>query len=291
MVFRSMYRFVKEIPVTGLRYPRIFGFEGAHYLVGSKAISQVGDMTKYMPFIYVLGDDLLPVDQGRQINVNNIVSDVDRHEISVWVRDITVSEDIVTMLIEFKENLAGAKFVHHNFIVWTSDLCRLSVSEECRGKTFLFAMAETERGRVELESTIEPDLEMPDFIWGKYLFRLREPDGSTRPMSFDSVVDYSTDKGHVLHGIRRCSPTEHRVLFSIRRHTDGEHHYDVCEANTQDFVDYHDTEKSVFDRGSLDSDWFSYPSWFSHMRTNYLVCNTDDFGKASNPVIFVEVTK
>ena len=79
------------------------------------------------------------------------------------------------------------------------------------------------------------------------------------------------------------------MLFSIRHNPKkGDLHksiYKVYSAETNDFINYYNTKKILL-TGYNQSEWYSYPSILKYKNDEYIICNSDDFGKESVPLIF-----
>lgn len=277
-----MYHIIKELHVNGLRYPRIV----ADRLIGSREYSRIGDVCKYAICVHDIDSDF-NVGPGVFIDLESVVEGcLERNDISYWMRDcyrIPESESF-ECLIEFKYNMNDREYNHRFFILRTENFTdyeivrEVSHSQDC----FVFKILDSN----VFASKISVDEDNPDYFWGKYLFEF-EIDGETVHPTFDEIVDYEKDKGHVIHSVRRTESGEWEMLFSIR-HWTGEHHefiYKIYTALSLNLIDFHDTKEVEIDNMSDYTEWVSYPSYCEDL----IVCNQDEFGKYKGVIIMKKI--
>jgi len=125
-------------------------------------------------------------------------------------------------------------------------------------------------------SKLESDPQNPGNYWGKYLFLFFDGDKAYKP-NFDTVVNYETDKGHLLHDHYKNLSGVITIIFSIRESQDDKSFYTIYTANTVDWYNFYNVEKIVINSNL--AHWYCYPEPFLVNQDLYMVVNQDDFGK------------
>jgi 16S rRNA G527 N7-methylase RsmG len=137
-------------------------------------------------------------------------------------------------------------------------------------------------------------IENTDHIWGKYLFEFIINGNKITP-TFDKNVDYKKDYGHVLHYLNYNNITnQFSIIFSIRHYSDNESnnfYYKIYESFSDDLINYYNTNEINFKMNeSINSKWFCYPFKFTFNNKHYIICNQDDYGKFSKPIILRKIS-
>jgi hypothetical protein len=280
----------KELPCYGLRYPKIFTFKNVNYLIGSKKYEQKEDIVKYGLYLLKLDEEFNIIDEGRFIEFEYYPY-LDDILLSGWTRDIFIKDNSLHFIFEIKENVNNDHFQHHNYLVSTSDLIEFSVIKKYHINDFLYKELSFNKSNYLITAKIEKDIENPTFNWGIYLINIIKDNKSILP-TFDKIVNYKEDKGHVIGNIEYDPILDkYTMYFSIRHKVDTSVHicgfiYKVYKAETNDLINYSNTQEVKFNNTHSLSDWYSYPHYFKYKDHEYMVCNQDDFGKTSNPILF-----
>jgi hypothetical protein len=136
------------------------------------------------------------------------------------------------------------------------------------------------KNNIYFTSKISIDEERPDYYWGKYLF-LFYNNNHYQP-TFDSMVDYSKDKGHLLHFIKEINKDKTLIVFSIRHKEENKkdsYIYKIYSSYTEDFINFYNTKEIKFYNNITDSKWYCYPECFEENGELFVLINQDDFGK------------
>jgi hypothetical protein len=288
-----MFQFYKTLDVEGLRHAKFISFRNKHYLIGSKKYKQQGDVTKYALQLFEVNEHLEICNDAAH---SNKYIELDEYPYlediaqSCWVRDVYVKNDELYLNIEIKQNINNETFCDNNFLIKTTDCDKFHLVKQYIISDFLFKDFDFKDKNYILTAKIEKEA---GFFWGKYLFNFIIDKQEFQPI-FDDIVDYNSDKGHLLHQVEYDAElnSQHAILFSIRHKTvnglQNDYLYKIYSANTNDFIHFTDTKEVEFsfDKNKLNSNWFSYPHKFTLNHEEYIVCNQDDFGKNSLPVIF-----
>ena len=155
-----------------------------------------------------------------------------------------------------------------------------------------------------MASKIEIDEERPDYYWGKYLFQFQNDKKQFYTPNFDNIVDYTKDKGHLLHFIEEkkhinklkwdfdndgnCVYNKYFVIFSIRHKFEKEptkYYYKIYSAYSDDLKYFYNTKEINIENNITDSSWYCYPEIFKKDNKYYILLNQDDFGKEKNSLL------
>jgi precorrin-6B methylase 2 len=258
------YDFYKELNINGLRYPKIFNFNYAIYLL---------KLDKQLNIIEDLGF----------VNIEELdyLEDISS---SGWIRNIKCFNNEIHFIIEIKKNINNEEFNNINFLIKTKDLIKFKIIKKFDINDFLFENLFINNNNYYLTSIIEKDLKDINYFWGKYLFSFVKNDIKYRPI-FDKYINYENDKGHLLHNIVKIE-NEYKILFSIRHKKNNIFFYNIYESYSKDLLNFYNTMELKLNYNN--SEWYSYPHLFNHNNKEYIVCNQDDFGKNKNPLIFIK---
>ena len=100
--------------------------------------------------------------------------------------------------------------------------------------------------------------------------------------TFDSIVEYSKDKGHLLHFIKEIEKDKNLIVFSIRHKEENKKNayiYKIYSSYTEYFINFYYTKEIKFDNNITDSKWYCYPECFEENGELFVLINQDDFGK------------
>lgn len=155
-----------------------------------------------------------------------------------------------------------------------------------------------------MASKIEIDEERPDYYWGKYLFQFQNDKKQFYTPNFDNIIDYTKDKGHLLHFIEEkkhinklkwdfdndgnCVYNKYFVIFSIRHKFEKEptkYYYKIYSAYSDDLKYFYNTKEINIENNITDSSWYCYPEIFKKDNKYYILLNQDDFGKEKNSLL------
>jgi hypothetical protein len=281
----------KTIDVV-LRCPRLFLFKGETFLIGSEKINSSDDNTilQYWSCIYKLDNnfDILP-DFKYKINIPLPFVNIEDTSISCWTRDVNVKNDKVFFNVELKKNIGNQSFKHDNYLFCTDNFIDYVNAKSYTDfdNYFLFKDITINEKELLFLSYMSADEEFPNFCWGKYLFEIRINNEIIRPQ-FDNCVNYSLDKGHVLHGLLNLDNNEYLFFFTIRHLINNapEFIYKMYSAKTKDFTNFYETKEVSCINDVNDAQWYSYPSLFLQDNNFYAVTNQDEFGKNKKIMLF-----
>jgi hypothetical protein len=203
---------------------------------------------------------------------------------------------------EVKTNIENKTFMHDNYLMSTKDFINFDFVKKYQNQGFIFYDGTIEHNKdILLTSAIEST----DYFWGNYLFefflRPNTTNQSKYTPNFDNnIVNYTKDKGHVLHNVLKLNSTptqeeEYMILFSIRHKVENyinysnnePYIYKIYTAKTRDFLNFYKTsEININSNNSNNSTFYSYPSLFSYINQTYIVANQDEFGKTKTPILF-----
>jgi len=298
--------FNKEINIKGFRYPKVFNYNNKIYLIGSvlyqRGIFQnnkvenieyfeneqnfnilhkfeENQINKYKPILCEINNQFEITNTSKIILNKNLDNDI---FMSSWIRDVHYDQKLF-FNVEHKKNIENKTFEDHNFQYSTNDLCNFNIEKIYKDvNSFLFK----DFNNIIIHCDISKDKDDEEHFWGKYLFFINNNGEKYRP-NFDNIVDYSKDKGHLMHNLLKINDEEYLMLFSIRHQIIGrEFRYDCYTAKTKNFVDFYQTQKIEIDQNYNNNTFISYPHLFKINEKWFLVCNQDDFGKYKNLLLF-----
>jgi len=271
------FKVLKELEII-LRYPKVFFFKNNTYIIGSDVVNSKNNQKQYWPCFYKLDDEF------NIISEKKIFETFDRSDIniSLWIRDININEEGIFFNFELKENINNESYKHNNYLVFTNDLEKFEFVKKYDYNIFIFKDFENRL----LMSNLTKDEEFPDFFWGKYLFEFIINGEKIIP-TFDNIVDYKKDKGHLVHDVLKKNGGVYDMLFSIRHliNNTPDFIYKFYTSKTTDFINFYDTKEIIIENNINDTKWCSYPNIFKKNTNLYSVTNQDDFGKNKNVLL------
>lgn len=292
-----MFTYLKQIDIKGLRYPKIFQYNNKTYLSGSQKYDQKENIVKYGACIMELDTSFNIINNFGFIEFKQdlYLNDITK---TAWIRDITIKNDVLYFNVEIKKNVDNQTFYDKNMLMSTSNLHDFIIIKEYNVTDFLFKDMCYKNDHYLFSSKIGKDLDNPDFFWGIYLFNIIKNDTHIQPQ-FDAIVDYTKDKGHVIHNIEYDElRDEHTMYFTIRHMVDKSVDnsgfiYKIYRAETKDLINYYNTREVELVTNMYGDDiltnkpnWHSYPHYFKKNNVEYIICNQDDYGKYTEPLIY-----
>ena len=280
-----MYEFYKKIPVNGLRNSRIIKFQENFILLGSSLYKQENKVKKYVLVSYLLDNQFNVINNTKNIldfkNIDEIY--LDDIYTSIWLRDLYHKNNQYYLLVEFKKNIENKYFLHNNYYITTNTFLDFKYESKVKTSDFLFSTYKN----IQFISKIQ---DISNFNWGVYLFEFIKNKVKYVPI-FDNCVDFKNDKGHALHSITKKKDC-FEILFSIRKQLNENElnfKYQIYTAETKDFINFYNTKEIQINDFKDSPKWYSYPSIFYKDKKEYIICNQDDFGKETNPLILKKV--
>ncbi len=289
-----MFTYLKQIDIKGLRYPKIFQYNNKTYLSGSQKYDQKDNIVKYAACIMELDTSFNIINNFGFIEFKQdlYLNDITK---TAWIRDITIKNDVLYFNVEIKKNVDNKTFYDKNMLMTTSNLHDFIIIKEYNVTDFLFKDICYKNDHYLFSSKIDKDLDNPDFFWGIYLFNIIKNDTHIQPQ-FDGIVDYTKDKGHVIHNIEYDElRDEHTMYFTIRHMVDKSVDnsgfiYKIYRAETKDLINYYNTREVELVTNMYGvpnkPNWHSYPHYFKKNNVEYIICNQDDYGKYTEPLIY-----
>lgn len=284
-----MYHYFSSLEINGLRYPKIFYFSKL-FLSGSKKYVQQDKISKYAIVFFELDNNLNIIKEYdiTDFGVLPYLHDITK---SAWLRDINIINDELFLNIEIKNNINNEKFEHDNYLIKTNDMITYEIVKKYDTTDFMFKELKINNDQYIFSSQINYDPLDPNFFWGLYLFNIIKNNEYIQPV-FDNIIDFNNDKGHILHNIVYSKyHKKYIVYFSIRHKVntnidDSGFIYKIYTAETQDMINYYNTQEVPFSLNNTKTKWLSYPHYFIHNGDEYIICNQDEYGKNKTPLVF-----
>jgi hypothetical protein len=280
------YIYNNSINIIGLRNPKCIQYKENIMMIGSKLYLQEDNKLKYMLYSYQLNEELkLIVNTEKFINLNHIINDYDENiNKSSWIRDMYKKDNTYFLLIEIKKNIDNSLFEFDFYLLKTDSFNEFELVKKYNLDNNYFLFKDYKNNLFTSFATRTSN------IWGKYLFNFKINDIWIKP-TFDKFVDYNTNDGHVLHNIDYNKNNKiYTIIFSIRDYDDNEENkfkYECYTANSYDLINYFSTEILKLDYSQLcNIKWLCYPYKFNYNKNEYIICNQDDYGKKTLPLIF-----
>jgi len=292
-----MFEYLTNIKCRGLRYPKVFQYKDKQYLFGSKQYEHQNDITKYGLYIMELSDNFQIINDMGFIEFDEYpyLNDITK---SAWLRDIRVKNDMLYLNVEIKQNVDNKTFYDNNILLSTPNLQDFTFVQKYDVTDFLFKDLSYKDDQYLISSKIGKDEDNPDYFWGIYLFNIIKNGVHIQPQ-FDAIVDYTIDKGHLVHNIEYDElRDEHTMYFTIRHMVDKSVDnsgfiYKIYRAETKDLINYYNTREVELVTNMYGADilpnkpnWHSYPHYFKKNDVEYIICNQDDYGKYTEPLIY-----
>ena len=276
-------QFHKELNMNGLRLPKILtDYNNKNYILGSLKYDNIRNKIKYLINCYELDNNFnltyeKPIILDLSFIDNNYFNDIN---ISSWIRDIYIENNNIYLLIELKYN-KNENFYSKFFKLLTNDFLDFKLNKEYNlsKNDFLFLDYKNNIFKSIITNT---DV----YRWGQYIFNFIINNNEITP-NFDKFINNNSYQGQVLHSIYSYSDEPFdRLILSIRHKTKDYFEYKIYTSTTTDYINYFNTEEIIIDNKPCDIEWLCYPFRFNFNNQYYLICNVNDFGKNTNPIIF-----
>lgn len=263
--------------LTNIKFPRCIYYRNYLYIYGINSI--IDKITKLNKFIIECFKYDNKMNLIKKININH------KFESSNLIREIIENNDYFIFLIEQKSiDKIKHSCKYYKYYVKKTDLEDFAISriEKIELENHLISKLYY---NYTLASKIEVDEERPEYYWGKYLFCFIKDNSSYIP-NFDKIVNYKTDKGHLLHYIEN-NKNEYFIIFSIRHKYEerNEYFYNIYSAKSLDLINFYDTKKIEIEDNLSNSKWYCYPDIFKINNEYFVLLNQDDFGKNKNTLL------
>ena len=282
-----MYEFYKNIPVNGLRNPRIINFQENFILLGSSLYKQENKVKKYVLVSYLLDNQFNVINNTKNIldfkNIDEIY--LDDIYTSIWLRDLYHKNNQYYLLVEFKKNIENKHLCPITKLCITNDFKFFDVIKDYPYDNLIFK----DYNNIIFSSKLY-DFEWKS--WGVYLFEFINCKNEKYTPKFDINMNSKLDNGHLLHYITRYNDNKYKIIFSIRKQLNENElnfKYQIYTAETKDFINFYNTKEIQINDFKDSPKWYSYPSIFYKDKKEYIICNQDDFGKETNPLILKKV--
>ena len=246
-----------------------------YYIFGIKSI-KINDLAKFniICFKYDLIFNLL-----KEINIDHMF------EKSTLIWDIKETKYYLVFLIEQKSiNKTIHSCEYFNYFIKKDHIENFKVSKIEKNNLKNHLISKIFDNYI-LSSKIERDEERLDYYWGKYLFLFYNKDIEYKP-NFDKIVDYSKDKGHLLHYIEKIKD-EYTIIFSIRHKVknNNQYYYKLYTAKSVDLINFYNTKEIMVENNITETKWYCYPDVFKKDGEYFILLNQDDFGKTKKTLI------
>ena len=253
-----------------IKFPKIIKFNNNYFIFGIKNII-INNLSKFNIF-YTIYDKSF-----------NFIKEYDidyKFEKSTLIWDIIDEQNNYIFLIEQKSidlKIHSTNFYKYYVLKENIESFKVEKIENINLENHLISKI---KNNIYFTSKITIDEERPDYYWGKYLFLFYNK--IPYQPNFDSIVDYSKDKGHLLHFIKEIEKDKYFIIFSIRHKEENTidiYFYKIYSSYTNNFTDFYNTKKIIFNNIITNSKWYCYPECFEENNEIFILINQDDFGK------------
>ena len=274
--------FYKELTINGLRFPKVLtNYNNKNYILGSLKYNNINNKIKYLINCYELDQNFNIINNKLILDLSfidsNYFNDIN---ISSWLRDIGKENKNIYLLIELKYN-KDEKLYSKFLKLSTNDFLDFKIDKEYNlGDTDLLWL--DYNNNIFKSVVTNTDL----FKWGQYTFNFIVDDKKIIPI-FDKYVNNNSYQGQILHNIYTYEDEAFdRIILSIRYKTEDYFEYKIYTSTTTDYITFFNTEEIIINNKPEEIQWLCYPFRFNSNNKYYLICNINDFGKNTNPVIF-----
>jgi hypothetical protein len=286
--YSDYYIYDKLIPITGLRNAKCIQYNENIMIIGSNVYKKEDEKLKYMIYSYKLNEEFNLIENTENlINLKHIINDyTDNINISSWIRDIYKENDIYFLLVEIKRNINNEFFEFDNYLLKTESFNNFElVKKYDLTNNYLFKEDNNNNNNLFCSTFYKTSN-----IWGKYLFNFKINDIWIKPI-FDKIVNYDIDDGHVFHNLEYDDINkQYTIIFSVRYYDELEENkfkYICYTAKSYDLINYFSTQLLQLDYSNFcDIKWVCYINKFTYKDIEYIICNQDDYGKKTNPILF-----
>lgn len=254
--------------LSKIKYPKITPCK--KFIFGIKP-ETINNLTKFKIILYNFDEEKLNISLLKEINLNLN---------SPFIRSIKKykqNKDLYYLLIENKLDSKLSENETYLYLFDTNNIDIKFIKNLQINNRLVF-----DYFNLNLTSKIEIDEERPNYYWCKYLFEFKDANNCYYKPKFDNIVDYSKDKGHLIHYIEKKEETN-LIIFSIRHKNiqkENDYYYKIYSSYSNDFKHFYDTKNiEIYNNNLTESKWFCYPEIFKSNNKYYVFLNQDDFGK------------
>lgn len=275
---------------------KYFYLNNKHYIFGAKIIKN-GNLTYFRPIIYTINDEY------KIINEKLIEFDYS-FLTSYFIRQVTEHKNDIQLIVESRTMHINEQSVINFDIKIKKNLDEITIDSISKLNTFDNYYNIYNYNNNILSSKLEIDEERPDYYWGKYLFAFQNENKEFYRPTFDNIVDYTKDKGHLLHFIEEskhinklkwdfdndgnCVYNKYLIIFSIRHKYEKEptkYYYKIYSAYSDDLKYFYNTKEIKVENPITESMWYCYPEIFKINNKYYILLNQDDFGQEKESLL------
>lgn len=273
--------------INNIKFCKIVCHNNLYYIFGINSIQVTENVNKFVLFFEIYDMNLIFI---KKSNVNYEFNK------STLLWDILEFDNEYLFLIEQKsidKNKHQCKFYKYFIKKENLEKFKIEKIEKIELENYLISKIFK---NIILSSKIEVDEKRPDYYWGKYLFYFQNENKEFYKPEFDNIVNYSEDKGHLLHYIEEYNDKmimdfdyngnavsrKNFIIFSIRHKFNDDptkYYYKLYSAYSDDLKYFYDTKEVLIEDNITESKWYCYPEVFKKDGKYYILLNQDDFGK------------
>lgn len=262
--------------IQNIKFPKIINFNNIYYIFGIDQYKIKNKLNKFILKCYKYDYNLKFI---KEIKINY------NFKKSTLIWQIIEKDNFFTFIIEQKSinNIKQSCTVSKYFIK-KENLEKFIISKIENIPIVNHLISKLYKNYI-FSSKIEIDEGRPNYYWGKYLFLFYKDNISYRP-EFDKIIDYSKDKGHLLHYLEKIND-EYIIIFSIRHKikNKNEYYYNLYSAKSLDLINFYNTKEIKVKNNLSSSKWYCYPEIFKKNNEYFILLNQDDFGKIKKTLI------
>lgn len=271
-----------------IKFPKIIC--NGNFIFGIKPYNLIGDKTTFKIVLY----------ENKSFFENlTFIKEFDLDLQSPMVRCLNEKDNNIYLIIEDKINLNNLwNNISYLYIFDIKNLKLKKIKQLDNSENLLYF----DTFNLKISSKIEKDEDNPNFFWGKYLFNFMDMDNNFYKPEFDDIVNYSEDKGHILHYIEESNKKmvydfdnegnpvskKYFIIFSIRHKNKDNaksYHYKIYSAYSDDLKYFYDTKEIEINNNLTDSKWYCYPEVLKKDNKYFVLLNQDDFGKEKKSLL------
>ena len=271
--------------INNNKFSNIIEFNNYYYIFGIESKNLKNNINKFIIFFEKYDLNFIFLEKKE---INYIFDK------STLIWDIIENNEYFIFLVEQKSiDLKNHNCIFYKYFIFKNNLENFIIHkiEKIELENYLISKIFFDN---ILGSKIEIDEERPEYYWGKYLFHFKDKDNIFYKPEFDNIVDYSTDKGHLLHyieeieNINNIFDKKYFIIFSIRHKCDKElnkYYYRIYSSYTKDLRYFYNTNVITINNNITNSEWYCYPEIFKKENKYYILLNQDDFGKEKESLL------
>ena len=264
--------------LKNIKFSNIIHKNNSYFIYGIDSLHVSKNISKFIIFYEVYDNNF---DFVKKVNINY------DFKLSTLIWDIIENNIQYIFLIEQKsvnKNKHQSKFYKYYINKENIEDFKVNKIEKIELENFLIFKIYKDK---IISSKIEIDEERPDYYWGKYLFNFMDENKNFYKPEFDNIVNYSKDKGHLIHFIENNNNT-YLVIFSIRhkyKNDQKKYYYKIYSAYSDNLKKFYNTKEVKITNKLTSSEWYCYPEVFKKDNKYYVLLNQDDFGKEKESLL------